>query len=126
MDKQINVAIQKTLNQIGMPHHIKGYMYLLSAIEKCIEDRGKINHIVKGLYTELAEENGDKASRVERSIRHAIEVSWERGNTAVINKMFGYTINSKKGKPTSSEFIAYLTDFISLHLEEIVNEDYKW
>lgn len=126
MDKQINVAIQKTLNQIGMPHHIKGYMYLLSAIEKCIKDRGKINHIVKGLYTELAEENGDTASRVERSIRHAIEVSWERGNTTVINKMFGYTINSKKGKPTSSEFIAYLTDFISLHLEEIVNEDYKW
>ena len=63
---------------------------------------------------------------MERSIRHAIEVSWERGNTAVINKMFGYTINSKKGKPTSPEFIAYLTDFISLHLEEIVNEDYKW
>lgn len=126
MDKQINVAIQKTLNQIGMPHHIKGYMYLLSAIEKCIEDRGKINHIVKGLYTEIAEENGDIATRVERSMRHAIEVSWERGNSAVINKMFGYTISNKKGKPTNSEFIAYLTDFISLHLEEIVNEDYKW
>lgn len=126
MDKQMNIVIQRTLNQIGVPHNLKGYLYIVSAIEKCIEDRGKINHIVKGLYTEIAEENGDIATRVERSMRHAIEVSWERGNSAVINKMFGYTISNKKGKPTNSEFIAYLTDFISLHLEEIVNEDYKW
>lgn len=126
MDKQMNIAIQKTLNQIGVPHHIKGYMYLLSAIEKCIEDRGKLNCIVKGLYTEIAEENEDTVMRVERTMRHAIEISLERGNSAVINKMFGYTISNKKGKPTNSEFIAYLTDFISLHLEEIVNEDYKW
>ena len=126
MDKQMNIAIQRTLNQIGVPHNLKGYLYIVSAIEKCIEDRNKINHIVKGLYTEIAEENEDTVMRVERAMRHAIEVSWERGNSTVINKMFGYTISNKKGKPTNSEFIAYLTDFISLHLEEIVNEDYKW
>ena len=126
MNKQMNIVIQRTLNQIGVPHNLKGYLYIVSAIEKCIEDRNKINHIVKGLYTEIAEENEDTVMRVERAMRHAIEVSWERGNTVVINKMFGYTISNKKGKPTNSEFIAYLTDFISLHLEEIVNEDYKW
>lgn len=126
MDKQMNIAVQKTLMAIGMPHNLKGYTYVISALEKCLDDRNKIYGITKGLYVEIATENGDTPSSVERVIRHAIEVSWERGNSAVINKMFGYTISNKKGKPTNSEFIAYLTDFISLHLEEIVNEDYKW
>ena len=124
--KLINEAIRKTLNQIGIPHNVKGYPYIVSAIEKCIEDRGKLNHIVKGLYAELAEENGDKVSCVERSIRNAIEVSWNRGNTKVINNLFGYAVSSEKGKPTNSEFIAYLADFISLNNEEIAGGTYSF
>lgn len=123
-ETQNRIAIQRTLNQIGMPHNLKGYMYFVSAIGKCIEDRGKLNHIIKGLYVEIAEEKGDTVSRVERALRHAIEISWKRGNMKVIDNLFGYTISSEKGKPTNSEFIAYLTDFISLHCEEIVDGAY--
>ena len=126
MDKSIKVAINKTMGQIGMPHHLKGYQYFVSAVEKCIEDREKLKHIVKVLYREIAEENGDTPSRVERALRHAIEVSWNRGNMEVINNLFGYTVSSKKGRPTNSEFISYITDFISLHCEEILDGTYKW
>lgn len=124
MEKQMNIAIQKTLSQIGTPHNIKGYLYLVSAIEKCIDDRKKLNGIIKGLYAEIAEENGDTAMRVERSLRYAIEVSWKRGNVDMVSRLFGYTINGDRGKPTNSEFIAYLCDFISLHGEEIANGTY--
>lgn len=126
MNKQMNIVIQRTLNQIGVPHHVKGYMYLMSAIEKCIEDRRKLNHIVKGLYTEIAEENGDIATRVERSMRHAIEVSWKRGNLEVINSLFGYTVSCQKGRPTNSEFIACIADFIYLNYEEIASGTYSF
>lgn len=126
MDKQTKIAIQKTLDQIGMPHRLKGYLYFISAIEKCIEDRTKLNHIVKGLYAEIAQENNDTVSRVERTLRHAIEVSWTRGNTEVFQRLFSYTVDSEKGKPTNSEFIAYITDFVSLYKEEIVSGRYPW
>lgn len=122
----INEAIRKTLNQIGIPHNVKGYPYIASAIKKCIEDRGKLNHIVKDLYFKIAEENGDTPSRVERALRHAIEVSWERGNIEVINSLFGYTVLSGKGKPTNSEFIACITDFISLYFKEIADDTYSF
>ena len=126
MDKRANIVIQETLNMIGMPHHLKGYRYLLSAISKCLEDRTEIDCIVKGLYVKVAEENGDTVTRTERAIRHAIEVSWLRGNRNVIDSIFGYTVSCKRGRPTNTEFIAMVTDFISLHFDEIENRTYIW
>ena len=126
MDRQMNIALRKTLDQIGVKHSLKGYGYIISAVEKCLENRSKLIHIVKGLYTEIAEENSDTARRVERSIRHAIEVTWTNGNTNAINKIFGYTVSVEKGKPTNSEFIALITDFVSLYGDEIANGSYKW
>lgn len=126
MDKQTNIALRKTLDQIGVKHSLKGYGYIIIAVEKCLENRSKLIGIIKGLYTEIAEENSDTVWRVERSIRHAIEVTWTNGNTNAINKIFGYTVSVEKGKPTNSEFIALITDFVSLYGEEIVNGSYKW
>lgn len=126
MDKQMNIALRKTLDQIGVKHSLKGYGYIISAVEKCLENRSKLVGIIKGLYTEIAEENSDTVWRVERSIRHAIEVTWTNGNTNAINKIFGYTVSVGKGKPTNSEFIALITDFVSLYGDEIANGSYKW
>lgn len=125
MDRQ-NIALRKTLDQIGVKHSLKGYGYIISAVEKCLENRSKLINVIKGLYTEIAEENGDTVWRVERSIRHAIEVTWTNGNTDAINKIFVYTFSVEKGKPTNSEFIALITDFVSLYGEEIANGSYKW
>lgn len=125
MDRQ-NIALRKTLDQIGAKHSLKGYGYIISAVEKCLENRSKLVGIIKGLYTEIAEENSDTVWRVERSIRHAIEVTWTNGNTNAINKIFGYTVSVGKGKPTNSEFIALITDFVSLYGDEIANGSYKW
>ena len=126
MDKRANIVIQETLNMIGMPHHLKGYRYLLSAISKCLDDRTELDCIVKGLYVKVAEENGDTVTRAERAIRNAIEVSWTRGNAFVINNIFGYTVSCIKGRPTNSEFIAMVTDFISIHFDEIEDGTYRW
>lgn len=126
MDRQMNIALRKTLDQIGVKHSLKGYGYIISAVEKCLENRSKLISIIKGLYTEIAEENSDTVWRVERSIRHAIEVTWTNGNTNAINKIFGYTVSVEKGKPTNSEFIALITDFVPLYGDEIANGSYKW
>lgn len=126
MDRQMNIALRKTLDQIGVKHSLKGSGYIISAVEKCLENRSKLISIIKGLYTEIAEENSDTVWRVERSIRHAIEVTWTNGNTNAINKIFGYTVSVEKGKPTNSEFIALITDFVSLYGDEIANGSYKW
>lgn len=126
MDRQMNIALRKTLDQIGVKHSLKDYGYIISAVEKCLENRSKLISIIKGLYTEIAEENSDTVWRVERSIRHAIEVTWTNGNTNAINKIFGYTVSVEKGKPTNSEFIALITDFVSLYGDEIANGSYKW
>lgn len=126
MDRQMNIALRKTLDQIGVKHSLKGYGYIISAVEKCLENRSKLINVIKGLYTEIAEENGDTVRRVERSIWHAIEVTWTNGNTNAINKIFGYTVSVEKGKPTNSEFIALITDFVSLYGDEIANGSYKW
>lgn len=126
MDRQMNIALRKTLDQIGVKHSLKGYGYIISAVEKCLENRSKLISIIKGLYTEIAEENSDTVWRGERSIRHAIEVTWTNGNTNAINKIFGYTVSVEKGKPTNSEFIALITDFVSLYGDEIANGSYKW
>lgn len=126
MDRQMNIALRKTLDQIGVKHSLKGYGYIISAVEKCLENRSKLINVIKGLYTEIAEENGDTVWRVEISIRHAIEVTWTNGNTNAINKILGYTVSVEKGKPTNSEFIALITDFVSLYGDEIANGSYKW
>lgn len=123
-EKQIKVAIDETLKQLGMPHHLKGYRYVFIAIEKCVADRRKLEKITKSLYPEIASENSDTVSRTERAMRHAIEVAWVRGNTNTISRLFGYTVSYEKGRPTNTEFIAYLCDFIMLHGEEIANGTY--
>ena len=114
-------VIQTVLNQFGVKHSINGYLYLVSAVKRCLMDRKKLNNVVKGLYTEIAEEYETTTMRVERAIRHAIESSWERGNMNVINNVL-----AAKGKPTNTEFIALLTDFISLHYKELENETYNF
>lgn len=126
MDRQKSVAIRKTLDQIGVKHSLKGYRYIISAIEKGLDDRNKLNYITKVLYVEIARENDSTPSRVERAIRHAIEVAWCRGNARAINSIFGYTVSAAKGKPTNSEFIALLTDFIDFNYEEIANGTYEF
>ena len=126
MDRQKSITIRKTLDQIGVKHSLKGYRYIISAIEKGLDDRNKLDRIVKVLYVEIARESDSTPSRVERAIRHAIEETWCRGNARAINSIFGYTVFAAKGKPTNSEFIALLTDFIDFNYEEIANGTYEF
>ena len=105
MDRQMNIALRKTLDQIGVKHSLKGYGYIISAVEKCLENRSKLISIIKGLYTEIAEENSDTVWRVERSIRHAIEVTWTNGNTNAINKIFW--LHGFSGKRKADKFRVY-------------------
>ena len=102
------------IHEVGIPAHIKGYHYLRDAILMIIEDPEMLNSITKILYPTIAKRNKTTASRVERAIRHAIEVAWSRGNMEVINKLFSYTVCTGKGKPTNSEFIALIADKIRL------------
>ena len=125
MDKQTNIALRKTLDQIGASHSLKGYTYTIRAIEKCLDDRDVLRCVMKEIYAKIAEENGTTASKVERNIRNLIEVTWINGNVNAINEIFGYTVSPKKGKPTNSEFIAVITDFVSLHGQEIESDSYK-
>ena len=106
--------ITKLLHDIGVPAHIKGYGYLRDAITLAANDESMINRITKVLYPTIAKMNETTPSRVERAIRHAIEVAWNRGNMDIIDELFGYTINSGKGKPTNSEFIALISDKIRI------------
>lgn len=126
MDRQKSIAVRKTLDQIGVKHSLKGHRYIISAIEKALDDRNKLNRITKTLYIEISQENNDTSSRVERAIRHAIEVTWTDGNPVAINKIFGYTVSAAKGKPTNSEFIALLTDFIDFNYKEIADGTYEF
>ena len=126
MDKQTNIALRKTLDQIGASHSLKGYTYTIRAIEKCLDDRDALRCVMKEIYAKIAEENVTTASKVERNIRNLIEVTWINGNVNAINEIFGYTVSTKKGKPTNSEFIAVITDFVSLHGQEIESDSYKW
>lgn len=102
------------IHEIGVPAHIKGYQYLREAIILTINDMEIINAVTKVLYPEVAKRFGTTPSRVERAIRHAIEVAWDRGDVEVLQKFFGYTVSNIKGKPTNSEFIAMIADRISL------------
>ena len=108
------VTVTETLHQIGVPAHIKGYQFLRDAILLTMNDPSYINAVTKQLYPEIAKRNGTTASRVERAIRHAIEVAWDRGDVDTLNRYFGYTIHSLRGKPTNSEFIAMISDKMRL------------
>lgn len=102
------------IHEIGVPAHIKGYQYLREAIMVSVEDAEMLNSITKLLYPSIAKKFQTTPSRVERAIRHAIEVAWSRGRMETLDALFGYTINNGKGKPTNSEFIALIADRIRL------------
>lgn len=115
--KDVETNITMYIQQLGVPAHIKGYQYIRDAIGMVIEDMDAINSITKILYPTVAKHYNTTPSRVERAIRHAIEVAWDRGNPDVLNDFFGYTIVSSKGKPTNSEFIAMIADKIRLEMK---------
>lgn len=106
------------IHEIGVPAHIKGYQYLREAIMIAVNDMDVINAVTKVLYPEVAKRFCTTPSRVERAIRHAIEVAWDRGDIETLQKYFGYTVNSTKGKPTNSEFIAMIADRLQLQRKQ--------
>lgn len=115
-EEDLECKVTRILSQIGINANIKGFKYLRSAIIMSVENPEVIDAITKVLYPNIAKEFGTTASRVERAIRHAIEVSWKRGNIEYIDAIFEYTISDEKGKPTNSEFIAQIADQIRLNL----------
>lgn len=116
-DPELEVMITDIIHQIGVPAHIKGYHYLREAIILSIKNSDIVNSVTKLLYPTVAKNHSTTASRVERAIRHAIEVAWDRGNIDVLNSYFGYTIQNDRGKPTNSEFIAMISDKLRLKLK---------
>lgn len=116
----IETMVTRTIHEIGIPAHIKGYQYLRHAIMLVIDNLDIINSITKKLYPTVAQDFSTTSSRVERAIRHAIEVAWDRGDPDVLNSIFGYTIATAKGKPTNSEFIAMIADKLRLEIKNAV------
>ena len=110
----LETEIKSIIHEIGVPAHIKGYMYLREAITMVVNDMELLSAVTKELYPSIAKKYNTTASRVERAIRHAIEVAWGRGQVDAINKLFGYTVHNEKGKPTNSEFIAIIADKLRL------------
>lgn len=120
LDKvSIELKVTSILHEIGVPAHIKGYHYLRDSILMSIEKPEIINAVTKQLYPTVAKKYDTTSSRVERAIRHAIEVAWDRGDVDVLNSYFGYTIHNDRGKPTNSEFIAMISDKIRLQLKVV-------
>ncbi len=117
----IEVRVTNIIHDVGVPAHIKGYQYIREAILLAVKDEDIINAITKTLYPTLASMFSTTPSRVERAIRHAIEVAWNRGQIEVHDKIFGYTVNSNKGKPTNSEFIAMIADRLRLEDKATIN-----
>jgi two-component system response regulator (stage 0 sporulation protein A) len=114
--QDVEIIVTKIFHQIGVPAHIKGYHYLREAIMLAIKDIDIINSVTKQLYPSVAKKYETTSSRVERAIRHAIEVAWDRGDVDILNSYFGYTIHNSRGKPTNSEFIAMIADKLRLQL----------
>lgn len=115
--QDVELMVTEMIHQIGVPAHIKGYHYLREAILLSVEDPEIMNAVTKVLYPTVAKKFGTTPSRVERAIRHAIEVAWDRGDVDTLNAYFGYTIHNSRGKPTNSEFIAMLSDKLRLTLK---------
>lgn len=113
-EADLETDVTEIIHEVGVPAHIKGYQYLRDAIVMSVKDMDMLNSITKVLYPTIAKKYQTTPSRVERAIRHAIEVAWSRGRMDTLDDMFGYTINRGKGKPTNSEFIALITDRIRL------------
>lgn len=113
----LETRVTNMLHEIGVPAHIRGYNYMREAIIMAINDMDILNYITKELYPSIAKKCNTTPSRVERAIRHAIEVAWNRGKIDAIDNLFGYTINTHKGKPTNSEFIALIADQLRLELK---------
>ncbi len=114
-ERELEITITDILHQIGVPAHIKGYNYLRDSIVMSVKHPEIINAVTKVLYPSVAKKYDTTSSRVERAIRHAIEVAWDRGDVDVLNSYFGYTIHNSRGKPTNSEFIAMISDRLRLH-----------
>lgn len=110
--ESVEAAIRRVLVELGVPSHVKGYSRLICAIRIVVEDPAAARMITKRLYPEVAKEFGDTPSRVERAIRHAVELSFERCDFETVNRYFGSTVNPRKGQPTNSEFITRLADVI--------------
>ena len=117
--QSLEALVTAIIHEIGVPAHIKGYQYLREAIVMTAENMDVINAVTKILYPEVAKKFGTTASRVERAIRHAIEVAWDRGDLETLQKYFGYTVSNAKGKPTNSEFIAMIADRLQLQRREL-------
>lgn len=113
-EKDLEVDVTSIIHEIGVPAHIKGYQYLRDAIMMSVDDGEMLNSITKLLYPSIAKRHKTTPSRVERAIRHAIEVAWSRGKMDTIDELFGYTVSNGKGKPTNSEFVALIADKIRL------------
>ncbi len=113
-EKDLESEVTSIIHELGVPAHIKGYQYLRDGIIMSVQDMEMLNSVTKVLYPTIAKKHRTTPSRVERAIRHAIEVAWNRGKMDTIDEMFGYTISNYKGKPTNSEFIALITDRIRL------------
>jgi two-component system response regulator (stage 0 sporulation protein A) len=113
--RDLESDVTNMIHEIGVPAHIKGYQYLRDAIMMSVEDMEMLNSITKVLYPTIAKNHQTTPSRVERAIRHAIEVAWSRGKMDTIDELFGYTVSTGKGKPTNSEFIALIADRIRLN-----------
>ena len=112
--RSLEAEVTAIIHDVGVPAHIKGYQYLREAILIAVADMDVINAVTKVLYPEVAKRYNTTASRVERAIRHAIEVAWDRGDLETLQKYFGYTVSNVKGKPTNSEFIAMIADRLTL------------
>lgn len=115
-DSDLEIVISDIMRQIGVPAHIKGYLYLRESIALSIKDPELMHSVTKVLYPTVAKNNKTTPSRVERAIRHAIEVAWDRGDVDVLSSYFGYTIQNSRGKPTNSEFIAMISDKLRLKM----------
>lgn len=116
--RDYELEVTEVLHQMGIPAHVKGYQYLRDAILYIMDDINLLGAVTKELYPLVGEKYNTSASRVERAIRHAIELAWSRGNVDMMVKYFGYTINTEKGKPTNSEFIAMVADKIRLSMKD--------
>ena len=113
----LEIVVSDIMHQIGVPAHIKGYQYLRDAIIMSVDDESMMGAVTKVLYPTVAKHFDTTSSRVERAIRHAIEVAWDRGDVDVLSSYFGYTIQNQRGKPTNSEFIAMISDKLRLNMK---------
>lgn len=117
VQQDLETLVTEFIHELGVPAHIKGYQYIRTAIMMVVENMDMLNFITKRLYPEIAKAYSTTSSRVERAIRHSIEVAWSRGKPETMNEIFGYTIHTGKGKPTNSEFIAMVADRIRLQMK---------